>query len=1078
MFNDDNEVCARVDHLVRDWIRPAVVADRAALDLSRWEAPGEPVPFAEALVHPFEPVAVGTPWSRPWGTTWLRARGVVPTRWGVPGDQGGAGSAGADARVPERASAGPRHRVEMAVDLGFSDAQAGFQAEGTAYRPDGTVIKGVEPLNQYVPVEAGPGEPVDVVIEAASNPEVQSVDWTTPSRFGDPATSGTAPIYSLRALELRLIDTEVEALLADLDVVRGWVDVLPAGSPRQATLLRALRAALDALDPGDIAGSAPATREALRPALASPASPSSTDAYAVGHAHIDTAWLWPLRETRRKVARTFSNALRLMDEDPEFVFAASSAQQYEWLRLDHPDVFARIQRRVAEGRWVVVGGEWVESDAYVTGGEAFLRQFTEGLRYFREHFGVRPRHVWLPDSFGYSAALPGIARHAGMRWMLTQKLSWNETNTFPHSTFTWEGIDGSELFTHFPPVDTYNSDLSPAELARSERAFKDLGADGAGAAAGSPAGSAGATLVPFGYGDGGGGPRRERGRPPPRGADLEGSPRVLLTGPDQFFERAQADAPHPPVWLGELYLENHRGVLTSQHRTKRGNRRNEHLLREAELWAATAALRVGAPYPYQELRECWRTVLLLQFHDILPGSSIAWVHREAEHLHADVSARLEELIGASLRALAGEGALTLAANPDPFPVRGVPGGGVGAADQGGSPAVRIDGSALDGWVLDTGALRVHVAADGSVDSVVDVARGREVVPEGRALGALTLARDIPNDWDAWNIDRDYTRHVRGLGAAEQVSVRSVEDGAAVVHAQWHAGSSAFSQDLTVRPGSRALEFRTSVDWHERRTVLRLEVPLDLRTDHAQSEIQFGHLTRPIHTNTSWDQARFETVAQRWVRVEEGTFGVAVANDQTYGHGFFREKSDAGAGIVRISEALLRSPMAPDPDADQGRHEGITTAVVIGASTQDAIHEGYRLNLPERRLTGVAHPVDPVVEVREGTAVVEAVKLADDRSGDLVVRLYESLGERTLAVLRVDPSARGGVAGRVSATLVDALEEPLGAEDLGQGGTAGGGSGSVDEARGGAETAVEVSADGELRLPLTPFQIRTLRVTFA
>ncbi|RIJ10133.1 alpha-mannosidase, partial [Clavibacter michiganensis subsp. insidiosus] len=316
----------------------------------------------------------------------------------------------------------------------------------------------------------------------------------------------------------------------------------------------------------------------LEAPLAAPAHASAHRVTAVGHAHIDSAWLWPVRETRRKVARTFSNVLALMDEDPDFVFAASSAQQYAWLKEDHPELFERLRQRVAEGRFVPVGGMWVESDTNMPGGEALVRQLVQGKSFFLEEFGIDSREVWLPDSFGYTGALPQIVRGAGAEYFFTQKQSWNETNTMPHHTFLWEGIDGSRVFTHFPPVDSYNSDLSGEDLARAERQHAEKAVSNA-------------SIVPFGWGDGGGGPTREMVAAAHRTRDLEGSPRVELGTPLSFFDAARAEIRDPHVWSGEMYLEFHRGTYTSQARTKQGNRRSEHLLREAELWLATAAVR-------------------------------------------------------------------------------------------------------------------------------------------------------------------------------------------------------------------------------------------------------------------------------------------------------------------------------------------------------------------------------------------------------------------------------------------------------------------------------------------------------
>ncbi|MGO3796713.1 MAG: alpha-mannosidase, partial [Pauljensenia sp.] len=983
------QVLARLKRLEGQWLRPALETEPTPVALAAWEAPGEPVPFAEATAHEYVPTATGDPWSHPWGTTWLHLTGAVPAHW---------------------SGLAPRSLPQLVIDLGFTTSEPGFQAEGTLYRADGTVVRGLEPLNHRLRPEEGVDGSFEYWVEAASNPDVQNYDWTTPSTLGDPATAGSQPLYRLGPVELRLRDTEVEGLLADLEVLRGVLGVLDPTRPRFDGILLALSRAMDALDPDDVAGSAPAARAVLRPALERHADASAHTVHAVGHAHIDSAWLWPLRETRRKVARSFSNALDLMDADPTVAFAASSAQQYAWLKEDHPDVFERIRERVAEGRWIPVGGQWVESDPYMVGGEAFIRQFLEGTRFFREEFGTESEGVWLPDSFGYSANLPGIARHMGRAWMLTQKLSWNDTNTFPHHTFWWEGIDGTRLFTHFPPVDTYNSQLTPAETDRAQSALRQ-------------GGRATVSLAPFGWGDGGGGPTREQVERAHRQEDLEGVPHVRLSTPGAFFadalEEATGETPAAPTWLGELYLENHRGVLTSQHRTKRGNRRCEHLLREAELWATTASVREGVTYPHERLHEAWRTLLLLQFHDILPGSSITWVHREAEEMYARLESDLEDLIASSLDSLTGPGQERLLVNSGPFALDGVRSGVVvragtaRAASRGGdlgpgvAPAPGACAAAhvtptttraaalvvADGpggtTVVDNGVLRLVVGADGLVTSLVELSSGRELVPAGETLARLHLRRDIPSDWDAWNTDLADVDSGEILTSAESVEV-TVDEGGALVRVVRRHRASTFTQELRLGVGSRRLDITTEVDWHERHKLLKVEFPLALLADHAQSEVQFGHVTRPIHTNTSWDVARFETVALRWVRVAEGDFGVAVGNAETYGHSF-RRLHGADGPFVEVGESLLRAPTAPDPDADQGHHV-LRTSLAVGASTGDAVREGYRLNLPLRTATG-SREVPALVSTTGGSGVIEAVKMAEDGSGDVVVRLYESLGQR-------------------------------------------------------------------------------------
>jgi len=597
------QIQARVQRSYRDRVLPARYRSSAPVTVTAWEVPGEPVPFAEIEDRPFTPLAEGAAWGRPWGTCWLRITARVPADW--------------PATAP----------VELLIDLGFGAGGPGFQAEGLVWTADGRILKGLEPRNLQVPLAAAPGESVTVYVEAAANPDIGG-GWTfQPTPLGDPATAPQQPLYRFAGAQLGLLDEQVCALERDIWVLDGLIAELPESAPRRARIVRALERAVDLLDPDDVAGSAAAARAALAPALAAPATASAHHVVAVGHAHIYSAWLWPVRETVRKVARTFANVLELMEHYPDFVFAASSAQQYRWIRDSYPELFERIRARVREGRFLPVGGMWVEADTNMPGGEAMARQFVAGKGFFLEEFGIESSEVWLPDSFGYSAGMPQIVVAAGCRYFLTQKTSWNDTNRMPHHSFLWEGIDGTRVFTHFPPVDTYNSDLSAADLARAERQHAERG-------------SSDLSLVPYGYGDGGGGPTREMVETAHRKADLEGSPTVELGTPAGFFERASAELPEPAVWSGELYLEFHRGTYTSQARTKLGNRRSEHLLREAELWAATAAVRTGTDYPAAELRAAWETVLLQQFHDILPGSSIAWVHQEAERNYAELADRL------------------------------------------------------------------------------------------------------------------------------------------------------------------------------------------------------------------------------------------------------------------------------------------------------------------------------------------------------------------------------------------------------------------------------------------------------
>ncbi|OZM79066.1 glycoside hydrolase family 38 C-terminal domain-containing protein [Pseudonocardia sp. MH-G8] len=1001
MHDDSNLVLQRVARFVRERLHPALYRERVPVEVTAWTAPGEPVPFAEAVRQEFTPFAVGSPWGRPWGTVWFRVTGTVPAGWTAPGT-----------------------RPELVLDLGFAGAQPGFQSEGLAYTPDGHVVAAVEPLNSHVPLAGGAGSAVDLYVEAASNPGVAK-NWTyAPTPMGDLATAGEDPIYRFESADIALLDTVVWELNQDFWTLSGLVAELPADLPRRAEVLRALERAVDAVDPEDVTGTAAAGRAELAVVLASPAWPSAHRLHAVGHAHIDSAWLWPVRETVRKVARTFANVLDLMDVDDEFVFAASSAQQYAWLQEHQPELFERVKQRVAEGRFVPVGGMWVESDTNMPGGEALARQFVAGKRFFIEQLGVEPEEVWLPDSFGYSAALPQLIKAAGSRWFLTQKISWNETNVMPHHTFRWEGIDGTQIFTHFPPVDTYNSELSQHELHRAQRQYAEKG-------------RANTSLVPFGWGDGGGGPTREMLAAAARTRSLEGSPSVRVTTPAEFFSTAETEYPRPPIWSGELYLEFHRGTYTSQARTKRGNRRSEHLLREAELWAATAAVRAGLAYPADVLQRCWHTVLLQQFHDILPGTSIAWVHQEAERNYGRVAEELEGVIARSLAALAGDGAGEVAVNAGPYARHGVPalGGGASAAP---ADEVRVS-EAAGATVLENAQVRAVVDDRGLLTSVRDLGADREIVPPGAAANLLQLHRDTPTKWDAWDIDEHYRRHGRDLTEVAELAVVERGPQHAAVRIVRKLGASTITQVVSLDAGSASIDIDTHVDWHERQKLLKLAFPLDVHAERASSEIQFGHLHRPIHTNTSWDAARFETVAHRWVHVGEPGYGVAVANDATYGHDVGRStRADGGTTtVVRLS--LLRAPVFPDPEADQGEHR-LRVSLRAGATIADAVAEGYRVNLPLRTVPGTAE-IAPLVSVDSPAVVVEAVKLAEDGSGDVVVRLYEAHGGRASARVTAGFEHTGVVE-------TDLLERPL------------------------AEAA-SLSADGT-RLDLRPFRIATLR----
>ncbi|AXL13394.1 alpha-mannosidase [Microbacterium foliorum] len=995
MHDDTSLTVGRVSRVLAERIRPAVHSASVPLTVESVELPGEPISPADGLALEYTETSVPSMWGPAWSTTWFRISGQVPAEW-----------------------AG--RRVEAVIDLGFDINMPGFQCEALAYRPDGSPVKSINPRNQWIPIAqtAHGDEPVELYLEAAANPVLLDYHPFLPTQEGDIRTSSPQPLYRLRRLDLAVFETEVFELSLDLEVLFELQAELPATSPRRMRILQAMDDALDVLDLQRIVETASDARARLAPALAAPAEASAHRISTVGHAHIDSAWLWPVRETIRKVARTTSSMTTLIEEQPEFLYGMSSAQQYAWLKEHRPEVYARVKAAVAEGRFLPLGGMWVESDTVMPSGESLVRQFSYGQRFFEREFGIRSKGVWLPDSFGYSPALPQLMRRAGFEWFFTQKISWNQQNVFPHHSFLWEGIDGSQVFTHFPSMDTYNSQLSGMEVAKASRQFKENRVSSR-------------SIAPVGWGDGGGGTTREMTGKAQRLQNLEGSAQVVWEHPDTFFEAARAEIPNPAVWVGELYLELHRGTLTSQHATKALHRWAEQALVEAELWAATDAVRTGAEYPTAQIDRLWETVLLHEFHDILPGTSIAWVHREASEVLSRVIDEAQTIAGSARRSLAGDGDRELRFVPSSVGE----GRALGAAflEARSEPDVALAEEG-DGWRLENDLVSVLISAEGLIVSAVDKASGCEAVADGRAANLFQLHQDFPNMWDAWDIDKYYRNSVDDLTGVASITA-SVIDGVATVVVTRAFSESTVEQTIILAPGSRTVVLRNVIDWHETEKLLKLAFPLDIQATHTEAETQFGYQSRVTHTNTSWEAAKFETSMHRFVLVREQDFGVALVNDSIYGYDTSREVSDdAVTTTVRLS--LLRAPRFPDPDTDHGPHE-IEIGFVIGADAEIATAEGITMNSPAAIVRG-AHEVEPLISVQGQGIVVSGVKLADDGSGDVIVRLYEALGRRAAGSLSADFEHR-------EIREVSLIEDAL------------------DDARVG----------GELRL--RPFEVRTLRI---
>jgi alpha-mannosidase len=1011
---EDSIGTGRIVRVLHEFVRPRRRGPSVAVDVAAFHVHGEPVPAADAFIAEYQPFPVGDSWGPPWDTTWFRVRGTVPVEW-------------------------RGREVALGFQIG-SAGSTGFGAEALVWR-DGRPVQGLSPNHrEYVLTnDATGGEGIELFVEAAANP---------PSPFGAnpwplllPEPEGN-PLFTLQQVDLHTRDLEFEKFWHDFRVLAELMGDLRDGEPHAARLRAGLERVCTLLELPDIGESWRRGQPVLDGLLAEGAAPASHAVSIVGHSHLDTAWLWPLRETIRKCARTFSTVLQLMDRYPDYRFVVSQAQHLAWMRDHYPDLWERIKERIADGRIEPTGSMWVESDCNIPSGESLVRQIVHGKRFYLRELGIETNDVWLPDVFGYSAALPQIMKQSGIRWFLTQKLSWNQYNQLPHHSFLWEGIDGSRVFTHFPPADTYNGNMSVRELRFSVENFKDHDRSTR-------------SLYLFGWGDGGGGPTSEMLESAHRLADVEGLPRLTMEGPRQFFTEAEADIRDPAVWVGELYLELHRGTYTTQAATKRGNRRAEFALRDAELWGALAPRNAdrGA-----DLDELWKLLLLHQFHDIIPGSGIHWVYDDTARDHARILTECERLVDDALESLADNTDTDVDGQPvvvfnslshprrelitveAPEGVTGVVGSSgiispvqrdaegrvvfeaevpacgfqvYALSDRHPAPITRVTATADS---LENEHLRVELDDQGLLVSIIDKAARREVLAPGARGNRFQLHPDYPNFYDAWDIDRFTFDQVVDLDQVESVELEEAGPLRAGIRVTRRFGDSRLTQRIRLNAGTRFIEFDTEVDWHETNRLLKVAFPVDVRSLRATYEIQYGHVERPTHANTSWDVARFEVCAHKWADLSEPGYGVALLNDCKYGY-------DIAGNIIRLS--LLRSSTWPDPVADRGHHRFTYRLLPHQGDLREAgvVDAGYDLNVPLQAVPAAPHPgatgrTGSLLSVDADHVAVEVVKQCDDDPAALVVRMYEAWGRRGPLTLRA-PWAIG------RATVTDLLEREMG-----------------------------------------------------
>ncbi len=754
----------------------------------------------------------------------------------------------------------------------------------------------------------------------------------------------------------------------------------------------------------DMLASLAQARDRLQPLLEKRNGDTNPKMYGFGHSHIDVAWLWPLAETERKCARTFGTQLALMEQYPDYIFLQSQPHLYQMVKDSYPDLYQRILSALERGQWVAEGAAWVEPDTNLSSGESLIRQLVHGKRFYREEFGVESELLWLPDVFGYSGALPQIMLGCGVKYFSTQKIFWayHGGEPFPYNTFFWEGIDGSRVKAHFHT--NYTSETHPTQVI--ERWKTRVQKEGFSS-----------RLFPFGWGDGGGGPTRDHLEFARRQKDLEGVPYFEITHPLAFF-KAQDEAGWPDVtYVGELYFQNHRGTYTSQARTKKLNRRSEFALQSAELWGAAAMTLGSLTFPYAEWDAAWKTVLLNQFHDILPGSSIHRVYEEAEAQLEGVLQTADQMTTAAQQTLIEDQPESLTVfNPLSWPrttLVTLPDGFEGAADSDGrslpmqiqdeTVIVEVDAPPC-GWtslekgltektanVIKTGdyflendCLRVEFNQWGEICGLFDKIQQRELA--AGPCNAMRLYQDIPSAWDAWDIDSMYRQTPVELPEKAQIEITADGPlfGALVIRRQLN--NSQMTQTVTLRRGCRQLDFHTSIDWQERHKLLKVNFPLAVQAHEALHEIQFGHLARPTHTSRQLDQDRFEVACQKWSALVEANRGCAILNDSKYG-------VDVSGNSINLT--LLKSALGPDMTADRGT-QTFTYAFYCWEGPffeSGLVQAGYELNVPVQVQPGSGGECS-LFWVDAPNIILETVKPAEDRSGDLVLRLYESMHTAT------------------------------------------------------------------------------------
>lgn len=998
----------------------------------------------EAQEGVFTPVSPGYTWGRIWEYCWFRGSITLP----------------AEAK-------GQRVVMDLKPD-GESALFVNGKAFGT-YRASWVDEPHHFMEDNVLSFCAEGGEQFDLLMETYAGhyyPEAPSGGCATgpvlPGSYEDTAVEGQRRV--LGKCTYGIWNEDAYQLYMDVDTLSRLLTTLDETSLRAAKIAKALEQftlIVDFEQPREQRiDSYKKAREALRPVMEAKNGSSAPVFYAIGNAHLDLAWLWPMAETYRKTERTFAAQLRLIEEYPEYKFLQSQPASYEMCKKYYPELFARIKEAVKGGQWIADGAMWVEPDTNMAGGEALIRQLVHGKRYYQEEFGVDSRVLWLPDTFGYTAALPQILKGCGVDYLVTQKIFWsyNEGDQFPYHYFTWQGMDGSKIVSFLPTSYTYRTDPVEAnQIWKNRTQMQDLDA----------------FLMPYGYGDGGGGPARDFVEYARRQEDLEGSVKVKMAGPMEFFKDMEEKGGPVNTYVGELYFSAHRGTYTSQAAVKKNNRRCELAMREMEMWSSLAS-DCGSDYDQERADALWKQLLLHQFHDILPGSCIGRVYEEAGKAYREILDGAEELQQQALAALTEQteentvtvwnslgfprkalvelpeafaaGARTLEGEPVPVqPSEGLvkalvtipPCGavslisaeGASSAEDAGRAAVSVK-PCKDGYAMENGHIRAVVNRRGEVISFVLKESGREFASE--PMNRLHLYKDVPRMFDAWDIDSNYTE--QEIEALAEVSVERIAEGLeGVLKVKGRISASGFVQYIRLAADSRRLEFETEVDWKELHRLLKVAFPVEVYAENAFNEIQFGYVERPTHRSKLYDKDRFEVCNHRYSALCDGSHGAAVLNDCKYG---------ISMNENALELTLLRASATPQMRADNGLHTFTYafTAWEGSFADCDVVRQGYELNV-KPPVTAGSRKCFSAVEIAKDNVILDTMKPAEDGSGDIILRLYES----KKAAVETSVSVQFG-SGR--AYLCDMLENII--EELNV-------------------------TDGTITLPFRAFEIRTIRI---